>query len=66
MRYNEIFVVGLDKDGYEMFSNECCTIREAKDDARWRVKNDDEFIATGLHKTEVRVDGECLYNYFVQ
>lgn len=67
---DEISVVLLDRDGFTITEQECETIKEAKERARYYISDSYERSAETTHatlmteKAEVRVNGECLWDVF--
>lgn len=62
-----IQVFALDSDGYTMnVVNDLGedTIKDGKAKAK-RILTDPEYTDHGLHKVELRVNGECIYDWFV-
>ena len=66
---DEISVVLLDDKGFTITSQEnCCTIKEAKERARYYISDSyaslEEHAKLGTDKVEIRVNGECLWDCF--
>lgn len=62
----DINVYALDNQGYELAHNSAfSTVAEAKSYARSLI-TDKELIASGLHKIELHVNGECTKDWFVK
>lgn len=67
---DDISVVLLDNKGFTITSQECESIKEAKERARYYISDSYERNAETTHevlgteKAEVRVNGECLWDVF--
>jgi hypothetical protein len=60
-----IEVALLDKDGYSLGGGEFDSISRAKKYAKSMTRSQED-ISAGLHKAEVRVNSECVADYFVK
>lgn len=75
MRYkstDDIEVILLDKNGYEITREERESIKDAKDRAKYLISDAYAKSAETTHenlgtdKVEIRVNGECIYDWFYE
>jgi hypothetical protein len=71
MKYDNIQVKLLDNDGFTITEQECETVKEAKERARYYLseayakESETTHAAWKTHKAEIVCDGEIIHDFFL-